>query len=95
VPQHNFKNSYQFSKPGTEDAARIRKAAIDAIREEYGEVTFYDSKTVIAGGIKHEVPEGATYTSAPSEGKVGPRGGVYREWYSPGSDKSYREYYPR
>jgi hypothetical protein len=77
----------------TKSNARRRKEAIEALRLEYGDVTFYDPTTVIAGGKKHQIPEGTVFVSAPSEWKVGPRGGIHKQWYSPRSGRSYREYY--
>ena len=90
--QSSLSSSYKLSKPGTEENVIKRREAIEAIRREYGEVTFYDSTTVIAGGKKHQVPEGTVFESAPAEWKVGPRGGIYKEWYSPRSGRSYRDY---
>ena len=92
-PEMAFSSHYEFSPPGTEENVRRRKEAIEALKQQYGEVTFYDSTTVIAGGKKHQVPEGSVFVSAPSEWCVGPRGGIYKEWYSPASGRSYRQYY--
>lgn len=86
-------SQYNFSPPGTEENVRRRKEAIEALKLQYGEVTYFDSTTVIAGGKKHQVPEGTTFVSAPPEWRVGPRGGIYKEYYSPASGRSYRQYY--
>jgi uncharacterized protein (DUF779 family) len=91
--QRTLSSNYELSRPGVEENVRIRREAIEAIRREYGEAIFYDSTTVIAGGKKHQVPEGTVFVSEPAEWKVGPRGGVYKGWYSLKSGRSYREYY--
>jgi hypothetical protein len=91
--QSNLSRNYELFRPGVEENVRIRREAIEAIRREYGEVTFYDSTTVIAGGKQHQVPEGTVFVSEPAEWKVGPRGGIYKEWYSPTSGRSYRDYH--
>lgn len=91
--QCSMANQYEFPPLGTEDNVRKRREAIEAIRLEYGEVTFFDSTTVIAGGKKHQVPEGTVSVSAHAEWKVGARGGIYKGWYSYRSGRSYREYY--
>ncbi len=88
-----FSGHYDFSPPGAEEDVCRRKEAIEALRRQYGEVSFYDSTTVIAGGKKHQVPEGTVFVSAPLEWRVGPRGGIYKEWYSSESGRSYRQYY--
>jgi hypothetical protein len=75
------------------DPATSRAEVIESIKREYGDVTFYDSTTVIAGGKKHQVPDGTVFVSAKAEWIVGPRGGIYKGWYSPGSGRFYREYY--
>jgi hypothetical protein len=93
LPEMAFSSHNEFSPPGTEENVRRRKEAIEALRQQYGEVTFYDSTTVIAGGKKHQVPEGTVFVSAPPEWRVGPRGGIYKEWYSPASGRPYRQYY--
>jgi hypothetical protein len=90
--QSSLSSNSQRPSPAIEEGVRRRREAIEAIRREYGEVTFYDSTTVIAGGKKHQVPEGTVFESAPAEWKVGPRGGIYKEWYSPRSGRSYRDY---
>jgi hypothetical protein len=73
--------------------ATSRAKVIDSLRREYGEVTFYDSTTVIAGGKKHQVSEGTVFISAPPEWQAGPSGGIYKESNSPRSGRSYRQYY--
>ena len=92
-PKMASSSQYNFSPPGTEENVRRRKEAIEALKQQYGEVTFYDSTTVIAGGKKHQVPEGTVFVSAPPEWRVGPRGGIYKDLYSSASDRSYRQYY--
>jgi uncharacterized protein (DUF779 family) len=92
-PEMAFSSRYKFSPPGTEENVRRRKKAIEALQQQYGEVTFFDSTTVIAGGKKHQIPEGTVFVSAPSEWHIGPRGGIYKEWYSPKSGRSYSQYY--
>lgn len=71
------------------DNALARKTALDAISQEYGDWTYVNPTTVIAGGKKHNVPAGTAYKSAPSQWEVhqGPRGGWYRRTKSGG--KSY------
>jgi hypothetical protein len=91
--QCSLANQYEFSALGTEENVRRRREAIEALRLEYGEVNFFDSTTVIAGGKKHQVPEGTVFVSAQAEWKVGTRGGIYKRLYSPKSGRSYREYY--
>ena len=56
-----------------------RKAALEAIEREFGEWTYFDPTTVIAGGKKHTVPAGTVIKSGLSDGaaEFGPRGGVY------------------
>ena len=83
IEQANMSNRYQFSPPGTQENAHRRREAIETLRREYGEVTFYDSTTVIAGDKKHQVPEGTVFISAPPEWQAGPRGGIYNESYRP------------
>lgn len=92
----SFSNRYDFSPPGTEENVLRRREAIERLKQEYGAVTFFDSTTVIAGGKKHIIPEGTEYTSdpTPSEWRVGPRGGIYKERYSLISGRVYRQYYP-
>lgn len=86
-------SGYALSPPGTEETARKRREAIEALRLEYGDVTYYDSATVIAGGKKHQVPEGTVFFSAPAEWRVGRIGGIYKEWYSLRTGRSRREYF--
>lgn len=43
------------------DPIPSRTDVIESIRLKYGELSFYDSTTVIAGGKKHKIPEGTTY----------------------------------
>jgi hypothetical protein len=92
VSKSGASSNYRTSDPAIEENVRIRREAIEAIRREYGEVTFYDSTTVIASGKKHKVPEGTVFVSAPAEWQVGPRGGIYQEKYSLSSGRSYRDY---
>ena len=53
-----------------------RKAALEEIEREFGEWTYFDPTTVIAGGKKHTVPAGTVTNTAPT-GTRGPRGGRY------------------
>ena len=67
-------------KPVDPTVPQDRKAALDAIEREFGEWTYFDPITVIAGGKKHTVPAGTVSESGPSRGPIaefGPRGGVY------------------
>jgi len=61
------------------ELALERKAALEAIEQEFGEWTYVDSTTVIAGGKRHTVPAGTVSESGISSGaaEFGPRGGVY------------------
>ena len=61
------------------ELALKRKAALEAIEQEFGEWTYVDSTTVIAGGKRHTVPAGTVSESGISSGaaEFGPRGGVY------------------
>ena len=67
-------------KPVDPTVPQDRKAALDAIEREFGEWTYFDAITVIAGGKKHTVPAGTVSESGPLRGggaEFGPRGGVY------------------
>ena len=48
--------------------AEDRKAALEAIEREFGEWTYFDTITVIAGGKKHTVPAGTVSESGPLRG---------------------------
>ena len=74
-------------KPVDPLVAMDRKAALEAIEREFGEWTYFDRTTVIAGGKKHTVPEGTSTESAPSIGTRGPRGGRY--FLTRSGNKSY------
>ena len=74
-------------KPVDPQVAVDRKAALEAIEREFGEWTYFDPATVIAGGKKHTVPEGTSAESAPSIGTRGPRGGRY--FLTRSGNKSY------
>ena len=63
-----------------------RKAALEAIEREFGEWTYFDPTTVIAGGKKHKVPAG-TVTKSQPVGTTGPRGGRY--FLTRSGNKSY------
>jgi hypothetical protein len=86
-------SQYEFSPSATKENVRRRKEAIESLKQQYGEVTFYNSTTVIAGGKKRQVPEGSVFVSAPPEWRVGPRGAIYKEWYGSASGRSYRQCY--
>ena len=92
-PEIAFSSHYEISPPGTEENVRRRKESIEALKHHYGRVICYASMTVIAGGKKHQVPEVTVFVSAPAEWRIDPRGGIYKEWYSPASSRSYRQYY--
>ena len=66
-------------KPVDPTVPQDRKAALEAIEREFGEWTYFDPTTVIAGGKKHTVPAGTVSESGRSSGaaEFGPRGGVY------------------
>lgn len=63
-----------------------RKAALEAIEREFGEWTYFDPTTVIAGSKKHTVPAG-TLTKSKPVGTTGPRGGRY--FLTRSGNKSY------
>ena len=63
-----------------------RKVALEAIEREFGEWTYFDPTTVIAGGKKHTVPAG-TVTKSKPVGTTGPRGGRY--FLTRSGNKSY------
>jgi hypothetical protein len=64
-----------------------RKAALKLIEEKYGSWSIYDDTTVIAGGIKHTIPQGQEWESAFDGRAVGPRGGRY--WLTRTGRKDY------
>lgn len=66
-----------LNKPNDSTKALDRKAALEAIELEFGEWTYLDSTTVLAGGVQHKVPRGTVIESAPSIGTRGPKGGRY------------------
>ena len=74
-------------KPVDPTVAIERKTALEAIERKFGEWTYLDPTTVIAGGKKHTVPEGTSTESAPSIGNRGPRGGRY--FLTRSGNKSY------
>ena len=63
-------------KPVDPTVPQDRKAALDAIEREFGEWTYFDAITVIAGGKKHTVPAGTVSESEPLRGgrRVRPAG---------------------
>ena len=73
-------------KPVDPQVAVDRKAALEAIEREFGEWTYFDPTTVIAGGKKHKVPAG-TVTKSQPVGTTGPRCGRY--FLTRSGNKSY------